>query len=104
MSPDSFHPDTLERITQNPNILRGKPCVRGLRISVSQVVQMLPAGMTAVEIVEEFPDLVLEWCSKTSPLACSSLAGFDTAGKPLSNELPPGELVSVSAVEGLRAV
>lgn len=60
MSPDSFQPATLERITQNPNVLRGKPCIRGLRISVSQVLEMLAGGMTPAEIVEEFPDLELE--------------------------------------------
>jgi uncharacterized protein (DUF433 family) len=60
MSPDSFPAAALERITQNPDILRGKPCIRGLRISVSQVLEMLAAGMTPAEIVEEFPDLEID--------------------------------------------
>jgi uncharacterized protein (DUF433 family) len=38
----------------------GKPCIRGMRITVSDVLEYLAAGMTAEEIVSDFPELTLE--------------------------------------------
>ena len=50
----------MNRITIEPGKLGGKPCIRGLRISVSQVLQMLGIGMTADEILAEYPYLERE--------------------------------------------
>jgi uncharacterized protein (DUF433 family) len=47
----------LDRITTNPNILGGKACIRGMRISVSLVVNLVANGMSTVEIMDEYPDL-----------------------------------------------
>ena len=47
----------LERITFNPNILGGKATIRGMRISVSLVLNLVASGMTTEEIIEEHPDL-----------------------------------------------
>jgi uncharacterized protein (DUF433 family) len=47
----------FERITADPAILGGKACIRGMRISVSLVVNLVANGMTVDEIVEEYPDL-----------------------------------------------
>jgi uncharacterized protein (DUF433 family) len=47
----------FDRITFDPDILGGKACVRGMRISVSLVVNLLANGMTAQEIIAEYPDL-----------------------------------------------
>lgn len=44
-------------ITMEPGKRAGKPCIRGLRITVYDVLSYLAAGMTAAEIVEDFPDL-----------------------------------------------
>lgn len=46
------------RITINPNQMGGVPCIRGLRIPVATVVDMVAAGMTETEILQDFPDLV----------------------------------------------
>jgi uncharacterized protein (DUF433 family) len=46
-----------KRITVNPNQMDGAPCLRGLRIPVSTVVDMVADGMAIVEIIEAFPDL-----------------------------------------------
>lgn len=54
---DSGGMSLMERITQEPGKLGGKPCIRGLRISVSQVLGMLAADMSPEEILEEFPYL-----------------------------------------------
>jgi uncharacterized protein (DUF433 family) len=47
----------FERITVDPDIMGGMPCIRGLRIPVATVVAMVADGMTADEIVDELPDL-----------------------------------------------
>lgn len=45
------------RITVDPLVCNGQPCVRGLRIPVALVLKYLAAGRTTVEIVDEFPEL-----------------------------------------------
>ena len=50
----------LDRITINPNICGGQPCIRGMRIRLSDVLDLLANGLTPQEIVEELPDLELE--------------------------------------------
>lgn len=44
----------MSLIHSDPDILGGKPCIRGRRISVAQVLEMLGAGWTFDQIVEEF--------------------------------------------------
>ncbi len=48
------------RITVNPNQMDGVPCLRGLRIPVSTVVDMVADGMGIDEILEAYPDLERE--------------------------------------------
>ena len=47
----------LDRITVTPKQCGGRPCIRGMRIRVSDVLDLLGAGMGEREIVEELPDL-----------------------------------------------
>lgn len=49
-----------EIITIEPGKRSGKPCIRGMRISVSDVLEYLASGMTEGEIVNDFPELTLE--------------------------------------------
>ena len=49
-----------ERITINPNQCDGRPCVRGMRIRVKDVLDMLAGGATAADILGDFPDLQAE--------------------------------------------
>ena len=44
----------LERITTNPQVMVGKPVIRGTRITVDQVLRMLSQGMTFEEILEQY--------------------------------------------------
>ncbi len=46
-----------DRITIEPGRRSGKPCIRGLRITVSDVLDYLASGMTEEEILADFPDL-----------------------------------------------
>jgi uncharacterized protein (DUF433 family) len=47
----------LERITINPKQCGGRPCIRGMRIRVSDVLDLFAAGLSADEILTEMPDL-----------------------------------------------
>jgi uncharacterized protein (DUF433 family) len=49
-----------ERITLDPAVLAGKPTIRGLRISVEQILRTLAAGVPDEEILQDYPDLVPE--------------------------------------------
>ena len=50
----------LDRITANPDVLVGKPCIRGMRISVEHVLDALAGGITQQEFLEEYPFLEAE--------------------------------------------
>ncbi len=50
----------LQRISVDPNICFGKPCIRGTRIWVSLILDFLAAGMTIKEIIAEYPQLATE--------------------------------------------
>ncbi|TAH46770.1 MAG: DUF433 domain-containing protein [Gammaproteobacteria bacterium] len=52
--------DNLQRITIEPGKRGGKPCIRGLRITVYDVLGWLAQGMTEAEIVADFPELARE--------------------------------------------
>ena len=46
-----------ERITVDPEQCGGRPCVRGMRIRVTDVLELLASGLTRQEVVDELPDL-----------------------------------------------
>lgn len=46
-----------ERITINPKQCGGRPCIRGMRIRVSDILDLFAAGLTADEVLQELPDL-----------------------------------------------
>ncbi len=50
----------LERIVAEPTVRFGKPCVRGTRITVGDILGYLAAGMTAEGIVADFPELTID--------------------------------------------
>ena len=50
----------LERISIDPNVCFGKPCVRGTRIWVSLLLDFLANGTTMEELLEEYPQLTME--------------------------------------------
>ena len=49
-----------DRIVIDPGIRSGKPCIKGTRIAVADVLDYLGGGMTSTEIIEDFPDLTAE--------------------------------------------
>ena len=52
--------DWNERITFNPKHCGGRPCIRGMRIRVTDVLDLLLAGLSAQQILDEMPDLEAE--------------------------------------------
>jgi len=46
-----------ERITINPHVMVGKPTIRGLRITVDQILKALAARLTSKELIEDYPEL-----------------------------------------------
>lgn len=50
----------LHRITFNPNQCGGRPCIRGMRIRVKDILDMLAGGATEAEILESYPYLERE--------------------------------------------
>jgi uncharacterized protein (DUF433 family) len=53
-------PDLLERITIDPEICHGKPCIRGLRYPVEVILELLSAGATTDDILRDYEDLERE--------------------------------------------
>lgn len=48
---------TLTRITVNPEVMGGKPCIRGMRVTVGMVVGLLASGKSALDILAAYPYL-----------------------------------------------
>jgi uncharacterized protein (DUF433 family) len=68
----------LERITINPDICFGKPCVRGMRWPVGVILDLLGSGMSFLEIIEDHPELETE-----DILAALQYAKLTSSGKSL---------------------
>lgn len=52
--------NTLSRITINPNVCKGKPCIREMRFTVVQLLELLASGMSFTEILDDYPYLEKE--------------------------------------------
>lgn len=50
----------MDRITINPEQCGGRPCIRGMRVRVVDVLDLFAAGLSAEQILEEMPDLEME--------------------------------------------
>ena len=69
---------TFRRITFDPAVMGGKPCIRGLRVTVSTVVGLLAAGRSTEEILEAYPYLEREDIDQSLAYAAWRLeAGVD---------------------------
>ena len=50
----------VDRITRNPEVMGGKPCLRGMRVTVGTVVGLVAAGHTNAQILDAYPYLEVE--------------------------------------------
>jgi len=70
----------LERITTDPEICHGKPCIRGMRWPVEVIIDMLGSGMSTQEILDDHPEL-----EKEDILASLNFAKLNLSGKPIKD-------------------
>jgi uncharacterized protein (DUF433 family) len=52
--------EIFERISSDPDILHGKPCIKGTRIPVYLIVSLVAEGISAQEIIRDYPSLIPE--------------------------------------------
>ena len=50
-----MYDENLDRITQNPAVMGGKPCIRGMRVTVGMIVGQIGAGVSIEEILSDYP-------------------------------------------------
>ncbi len=72
--------NSIERITINPEVMHGKPTIRGMRWTVEIILDMLSSGMTTDEIIEDHKELERE-----DILACLKFAKMQLAGHSIEN-------------------
>ena len=69
--------DLIQRITFNRKVLNGKPVIRGMRISVEMILELLSKGTSVQEILEDYPDLEVEDIRAVLLYARKLVAGED---------------------------
>ena len=52
-----MYDDNFDRITQNPAVMGGKPCIRGMRVTVGMIVGQIGDGVSIEEILSDYPYL-----------------------------------------------
>jgi uncharacterized protein (DUF433 family) len=67
----------LERITVNPKVMVGKPVIKGTRLTVEYILNLLAHGATVEEILEEYKGLILEDIQACLLFATKSLENTD---------------------------
>jgi uncharacterized protein (DUF433 family) len=75
------HEDLLARITVDPKVCTGKPCIRGTRIYISIILDALAEGLTPEEIIDHYPSLTAD----DIPAAVAYAAG--TPGSHLQRDM-----------------
>jgi len=65
--------ELLDRITIEPGKCGGKPCIRGLRVRVADILEMIAAGMSSAEILENFPYLEADDIRAAAAFAASRM-------------------------------
>jgi len=68
-----MEPNLLERITIEAGKCGGRPCIRGMRIRVNDILEMLGEGVSMEEVLSDFPDL-----ERADILACLKFAARRT--------------------------
>ena len=73
--------DLLDRITKNPQILAGKPCIKGTRTSVAFILYLLAGGNNEGDIVKRYPHLTVADIRACCLYASKNLPGGNSAWK-----------------------
>ena len=67
----------FDRITMNPSVMGGKPCIRGMRVTVGMIVGELGAGRTIPELLADFPYLEEEDIRQALGFAAELARGYE---------------------------
>jgi len=94
---------TFTRITVDPEKMGGVPCIRGLRIPVATVVEMVAEGMGDEEILRAYPDLEPEDIREALHYAAVAVRERDSA-PPVSLKFLVGNALSPTVADKLREV
>jgi uncharacterized protein (DUF433 family) len=65
----------LKRITVDPEVMGGKPCIRGMRVTVGMIVESIAAGRTVADLLADFPYLEPEDIREALTFAASLAQG-----------------------------
>ena len=87
----------MNRITSNPDICHGKPCIRGLRYPVQSVLEWLAGGMTVADVLEDYPDLEADDIYAALALTAAGRDAVHTLNLPDKNMWHVGNLVCSAA-------
>jgi uncharacterized protein (DUF433 family) len=71
------HVQQFQRITIDPEVMGGKPCIRGMRVTVGMIVEALAAGRTIDQLLADFPYLVEPDIREALGFAASLAEGYD---------------------------
>jgi uncharacterized protein (DUF433 family) len=71
------HVQQFQRITMDPEMMGGKPCIRGMRVTVGMVVEALSAGRTIEQLLADFPYLEEQDIREALAFAASLAQGHD---------------------------
>jgi uncharacterized protein (DUF433 family) len=74
------HDSLLDRITTDPGIRFGKPCIRGHRITVQEILEWLSSGASAQQILADYPQLETDDLLATYAYAAELAAGHKVSG------------------------
>ncbi|MFN0193868.1 MAG: DUF433 domain-containing protein [Aestuariivirga sp.] len=78
--------EEFNRITRTPGIMGGKPCIRGMRVTVGMIVGQIGAGATVEEMLDHFPYL-----QRDDIMQAIQYAGWLASNMKLLDPLPSGE-------------
>ena len=76
----SVHDSLLERITLDPDVRFGKPCIRGHRITVQEILEWLSSGTSQQEILTDYPQLERDDFLAVYAYAAELAAGRQVSG------------------------
>ncbi len=65
--------DTFDRITRDPEVMSGQPCIRGMRLTVRRVLEAIATYPDRVELFREYPELEPEDLQQALAFAAASL-------------------------------
>jgi len=71
--------DHFDRITQDPGVMGGKPCIRGMRLTVGRILSQIGAGETIDELLIDYPYLEKEDVQQSLKYAAWLAQGYEVA-------------------------